>query len=200
MARLEWRDTTMATAPLFHSFGQTVMMNASVLTGSTMVLIPRFEPSFVIEQIISHKVSVFAGVPTMYIALLRAGEESLERSEQVKHSLRLGVSGGPAPLAVIRHSESRFELPVLKVMGCLKLRQLLPLTILMVIALVGQCWSTPVWSPDKITDIQGNSVAMESGRSLHCESRRQRKATIKDQKPRRKPSGDEVGSLQEISE
>lgn len=99
LMRLEYSDTTMATLPLFHSFGQTVMMNASVLTGSTMVLIPRFEPSLVIDQIISHKVSVFAGVPTMYIALLKAGEESSDtseqtskRSEQVKHSLRLGVS------------------------------------------------------------------------------------------------------------
>ncbi len=108
LMRLEYSDTTMATLPLFHSFGQTVMMNASVLTGSTMVLIPRFEPSLVIEQIISHKVSVFAGVPTMYIALLRAGEESRDtsentskRSEQVKHSLRLGVSGGASmPLEV----------------------------------------------------------------------------------------------------
>ncbi len=39
LMRLEYSDTTMATLPLFHSFGQTVMMNASVLTGSTMVLI-----------------------------------------------------------------------------------------------------------------------------------------------------------------
>ena len=124
LMRLEYSDTTMATLPLFHSFGQTVMMNASVLTGSTMVLIPRFEPSLVIEQIINHKVSVFAGVPTMYIALLKAGEKSsssleiTKRSEQVKHSLRLGVSGGASmPLEVIRQFESRFELPVLEGYG-----------------------------------------------------------------------------------
>ena len=124
LMRLEYSDTTMATLPLFHSFGQTVMMNASVLTGSTMVLIPRFEPSLVIEQIINHKVSVFAGVPTMYIALLKAGEKSSssleisKRSEQVKHSLRLGVSGGASiPLEVIRQFESRFELPVLEGYG-----------------------------------------------------------------------------------
>lgn len=118
LMRLEYSDTTMATLPLFHSFGQTVMMNASVLTGSTMVLIPRFEPKFVIEQIIQHKVSVFAGVPTMYIALLRAGEQSPEHSELVKHSLRLGVSGGASmPVEVIRQFEYRFELPVLEGYG-----------------------------------------------------------------------------------
>lgn len=134
LMRLEYSDTTMLTLPLFHSFGQTVMMNASVLTGSTMVLIPRFEPKLVIEQIISHKVSVFAGVPTMYIALLTAGEPSLEQSEQVKHSLRLGVSGGASmPVEVIRQFESRFELPVLEGYGYRKLRPLPPLIILMAI-------------------------------------------------------------------
>ncbi|TFH90076.1 long-chain-fatty-acid--CoA ligase [Vibrio ouci] len=118
LMRLEYSDTTMATLPLFHSFGQTVMMNASILTGSTLVLVPRFEPQFVIEQIIQHKISVFAGVPTMYIALLRAGEQSPEQSELVKHSLRLGVSGGASmPVEVIRQFERRFELPVLEGYG-----------------------------------------------------------------------------------
>lgn len=118
LMRLEYSDTTMLTLPLFHSFGQTVMMNASVLTGSSMVLVPRFEPTSVIEQIIQHKVSVFAGVPTMYIALLRAGEQSIKNSELVKHSLRLGVSGGASmPVEVIRQFEQRFELPVLEGYG-----------------------------------------------------------------------------------
>ncbi|WP_299136885.1 long-chain fatty acid--CoA ligase [uncultured Vibrio sp.] len=168
LMRLEYSDTTMATLPLFHSFGQTVMMNASVLTGSTMVLIPRFEPSLVIDQIISHKVSVFAGVPTMYIALLKAGEESpdtseqtCKRSEQVKHSLRLGVSGGASmPLEVIRQFESRFELPVLEGYG---LSETAPVATFNHID--GDRLSGSVGQPlcghlIKITDIQGNAVAM----------------------------------------
>ncbi|MEL0610485.1 long-chain fatty acid--CoA ligase [Vibrio echinoideorum] len=168
LMRLEYSDTTMATLPLFHSFGQTVMMNASVLTGSTMVLIPRFEPLLVIEQIITHKVSVFAGVPTMYIALLRAGEESPDssdnankRSEQVKHSLRLGVSGGASmPLEVIRQFESRFELPVLEGYG---LSETAPVATFNHID--GDRLSGSVGQPlcghlIKIADIQGNSVSM----------------------------------------
>ncbi|MFM2607547.1 long-chain fatty acid--CoA ligase [Vibrio chagasii] len=168
LMRLEYSDTTMATLPLFHSFGQTVMMNASVLTGSTMVLIPRFEPSLVIDQIINHKVSVFAGVPTMYIALLKAGEESPDtsektnkRSEQVKHSLRLGVSGGASmPLEVIRQFESRFELPVLEGYG---LSETAPVATFNHID--GDRLSGSVGQPlcghlIKITDVQGNSVEM----------------------------------------
>ena len=36
-------DTALVTLPLFHSFGQTCLMNASVLGGGTMTMLPRFE-------------------------------------------------------------------------------------------------------------------------------------------------------------
>ncbi len=36
-------DTYLVTLPLFHSFGQTVTMNAGLSVGGTLVLLPRFE-------------------------------------------------------------------------------------------------------------------------------------------------------------
>ncbi|TKF71873.1 long-chain fatty acid--CoA ligase [Vibrio sp. F13] len=101
-------------------------------------------------------------------ALLKAGEESSDslentskRSEQVKHSLRLGVSGGASmPLEVIRQFESRFELPVLEGYG---LSETAPVATFNHID--GDRLSGSVGQPlcghlIKITDIQGNSVAM----------------------------------------
>ncbi|MBV7297410.1 long-chain-fatty-acid--CoA ligase [Enterovibrio paralichthyis] len=118
LMRLEHKDTTMATLPLFHSFGQTVMMNASILTGAAIVLIPRFDPASVITQIIARQVTVFAGVPTMYIALLTASEQAEEQAEQVKQSLRVCISGGASmPVEIIRQFESRFEVPILEGYG-----------------------------------------------------------------------------------
>lgn len=118
LMRLEHKDTAMATLPLFHSFGQTVMMNASILTGASLILIPKFDPDTVISQIVEHKVSVFAGIPTMYIALFSASEHSPELSDRVKQSLRLGVSGGSSmPVEVIRQFEGRFEIPILEGYG-----------------------------------------------------------------------------------
>lgn len=159
LMRLEYSDTTMLTLPLFHSFGQTVMMNASVLTGSTMVLIPRFEPKLVIEQIISHKVSVFAGVPTMYIALLTAGEQSPEQSELVKYSLRLGVSGGASmPVEVIRQFESRFELPVLEGYGLSETAPVATFNHIDGDRLPGSVGQPLCGHMIKITDVQGNTL------------------------------------------
>src|SRR5690606_3343227 len=65
-------DTTVAlgTLPLFHSFGQTAIQHAVIAGGGTIVLLPRFEPKIALELMQKHKVNLFAGVPTMYFALL----------------------------------------------------------------------------------------------------------------------------------
>lgn len=94
-------DSTVALAvlPLFHSFGQTVIQNGTLIRGGTVVLLPRFEASAAMTAIEAHAVSFFAGVPTMYFALLHhpdAGAHDLT-------SLRYCASGGaPMPVEVMR--------------------------------------------------------------------------------------------------
>ncbi|KJY84862.1 acyl-CoA synthetase [Vibrio galatheae] len=105
-------DVHLVTLPLFHTFGQTVHLNASVLIGATLVLVPRFEPKLILELIEKHKVTLFAGVPTMYIGLLHA-----EHSNDIS-SLRLAVSGGsPLPTEVFRAFEDKFNVPILEGYG-----------------------------------------------------------------------------------
>ncbi|WP_428774257.1 long-chain-fatty-acid--CoA ligase [Vibrio sp.] len=105
-------DVHLVTLPLFHTFGQTVHLNASVLSGATLVLVPRFEPKLVLELIEKHQVSLFAGVPTMYIGLLHA-EHQYDIS-----SLRMAVSGGSSlPTEVFRAFEAKFNVPILEGYG-----------------------------------------------------------------------------------
>jgi long-chain acyl-CoA synthetase len=63
-------DVFITTLPMFHIFAMTVKMNMGLLKGITNVLIPRFDPAVIIQSIAKHKVTVFAGVPTMYWGLL----------------------------------------------------------------------------------------------------------------------------------
>ena len=63
-------DVTLATLPLFHSFGQTCIQNTSIALGATFTLLPRFTPDEALEIMERDRVTVFAGVPTMYFALL----------------------------------------------------------------------------------------------------------------------------------
>jgi long-chain acyl-CoA synthetase len=90
-------DVILGCLPLFHSFGQTCAMNSGFRAGSTLVLMPRFDGAAALDAIETYGVTVFQGVPTMYIALLDAAREDPRRP-----SLRIAVSGGASlPLAVM---------------------------------------------------------------------------------------------------
>jgi len=93
-------DVFLATLPLFHSFGQTCVMNVSIYLGATMTMLPRFDPVKAAEIIQRDKVTLFAGVPTMYFYLLNHPEmASFDLS-----SLRRCVSGGSAMPVEVMHA------------------------------------------------------------------------------------------------
>ncbi|MDB4976282.1 MAG: Acetoacetyl-CoA synthetase [Myxococcaceae bacterium] len=104
----------LATLPLFHSFGQTSVMNSTLLQGGTLVFLPKFEPKLALELMAKHKVTHFAGVPTMYFALLNYPEaEQYDLS-----SLRYALSGGSAmPVEVMTAFKSRYGVTVLEGYG-----------------------------------------------------------------------------------
>ncbi|MCH9814947.1 MAG: long-chain fatty acid--CoA ligase [Actinomycetia bacterium] len=90
-------DVLFAALPLFHSFGQVAVMNAAFRAGATLALVPRFDPATVMDVIESANVTLFAGVPTMFIALLAVAKADPRRPQ-----FRMAVSGGASlPVAVI---------------------------------------------------------------------------------------------------
>lgn len=112
--RIDENDVVMGCLPLFHVFGLTCGLNASVISGSTLALVPRFDPAKVLEVIESAKVTIFEGVPTMYAALLHhPGAETADTS-----SLRTCLSGGSAmPVEVMRAFEEKFGCAILEGYG-----------------------------------------------------------------------------------
>jgi len=114
MTRLDSHDVSLIALPLFHSFGQSVQMNASAASGGSMVLLPRFDAEAAMRAMTDHSVTVFCGVPTMYIALLNLDWQGPDLAV----SLRLGVSGGAAmPVAVLRAFEQRYGVVILEGYG-----------------------------------------------------------------------------------
>ena len=101
-------DVILGVLPFYHSFGQTVVMNASILSGATNVLIPKFEPESVIRAILDKKVTIFAAVPTMFKILADAQAEKLSLP-----TVRTCISGG-AKLSeqIAREFEEKFGLPI----------------------------------------------------------------------------------------
>jgi long-chain acyl-CoA synthetase len=107
-------DVALAALPLFHSFGQTCIQNASIAAGGTFTLIPRFsaEEAFAIME--RDRVTLFAGVPTMYFALLH---HEAERAHDLS-ALRYCMSGGSAmPVEVMRAFEAKFPVQILEGYG-----------------------------------------------------------------------------------
>ena len=104
----------LGALPLFHSFGQTCGMNATLGGGGTLSLIPRFDPGKALEIIARDKVNVFQGVPTMYNAMLHhPGHEDADTS-----SLKVCASGGSAmPVELMRGFEEAFNAKVLEGYG-----------------------------------------------------------------------------------
>ncbi|MBJ7330158.1 MAG: long-chain fatty acid--CoA ligase [Solirubrobacteraceae bacterium] len=91
-------DVALGALPLFHSFGQTVTMNGMLRAGATLILLPRFDPNEALDIIETQKVTLFAGVPTMYVAFLNTPK----LAETDTSSLRLCISGGAAiPVEVL---------------------------------------------------------------------------------------------------
>ena len=107
-------DVLFGGLPLFHSFGQTVGMNASVLAGATMTLIPRFDPTKALEILQRDRVTIMLGVPTMYVALL----QHPDKADYDLSSLRVCVSGGASlPVEVLRGFEEAFGAMILEGYG-----------------------------------------------------------------------------------
>ncbi|MCM3759708.1 long-chain-fatty-acid--CoA ligase [Alkalihalobacillus oceani] len=63
-------ERMLAVLPFFHVYGMTVCMNLAIMNGFTLILLPKFEPLQVLKVIAKHRVTLFPGAPTMYIALI----------------------------------------------------------------------------------------------------------------------------------
>jgi long-chain acyl-CoA synthetase len=105
---------TLGALPLFHSFGQTCSLNATIAAGGCLTMIPRFEPGKALEIMQRDGVTIFQGVPTMYSAILHhPGREAYDTS-----TLKVCVSGGAAlPGEVMRAFEEAFGCPILEGYG-----------------------------------------------------------------------------------
>lgn len=86
----EGKERFLTALPMFHIYGMTTSMNAAVYAAGTIVLVPRFDPKEILETIEKHQITVFCGVPTMYIVVINHPEVARYNLS----SIRFCVSGG----------------------------------------------------------------------------------------------------------
>lgn len=106
-------EVQLAVLPLAHSFGLLVS-NVAYLSGATIVMHPRFDTGAVLAAIERYRVTGFAGVPAMFVALLYSPDaEKYDTS-----SLEYCVSGSaPLPVAILQGFEQKFGCRILEGYG-----------------------------------------------------------------------------------
>ncbi|WP_448951871.1 malonate--CoA ligase [Labrys neptuniae] len=99
-----WRfsggDVLLHALPIFHTHGLFVAINTTLMAGSSMIFLPRFDAAEVLAQLA--KATAMMGVPTFYVRLL---QQAGLTTETVGH-IRLFVSGS-APLLAETHAQWR---------------------------------------------------------------------------------------------
>jgi len=99
-------DVQLAVAPLSHVLGMQGVMNATLTTGGTVVLVERFEPLAVLRLMSRTQTTGLMGAPSMFSTLVRAA-----RQEGSPPRLRFAHGGG-APFP------SELAATVAEVFGC----------------------------------------------------------------------------------
>ena len=103
------QEIMVGVLPFFHVFAMTTCMNFSVLSGATMLLLPRFEIELLLKMIEKKRPTFLCAVPTIYIAI--NNHKDVIAKKRDLSSLRVCISGGAAmPVEVM----STFE----KLTGC----------------------------------------------------------------------------------
>jgi long-chain acyl-CoA synthetase len=101
--------------PFFHIYGLTCVMLFGIKLGIEQVLLPRFEVQEALAVFENDRPTMFAGVPTMYMALLASGADL---RKQHLHDVQIFNSGGSAlPVNLKRSFEEKVGKPLFEGYG-----------------------------------------------------------------------------------
>jgi len=106
-------DTMLIPLPLNHIFG-LLMVNECNLTGARIVLHKWFEPNLVLQSIMRNKVTLFVGVPTMYIKLIESFDPAVHQVDSIHRFL---CAAAPLSLETLHLAEAKLGKPLFQGYG-----------------------------------------------------------------------------------
>lgn len=110
----EEQERFLTVLPLFHVYGMTVAMNAAILGGAELIMLPRFDLQETLETIKLTRPTIFPGVPTMYVAI----NSHPQAEDYGISSIRICVSGSaPMPVEVMREFERKTQATIIEGYG-----------------------------------------------------------------------------------
>jgi len=95
----EGEERVLVVLPLFHIYSLTVNLLLGLRLGALLVLHARFDLDTVMKELAAKKISVFAGVPTMFTAMVNHPDMSALDLKALKFC---GSGGAPLPAEIER--------------------------------------------------------------------------------------------------
>ena len=93
----EGAERALVVLPLFHIYALTVNLLYGVRLGALLVLHPRFDLDAVVADLVAKNITLFAGVPTMYMALVN---HPTVKAGGLRTLQFCGSGGAPLPVEV----------------------------------------------------------------------------------------------------
>jgi len=96
------KERLVAILPFFHVFGMTVNMNWALFTGSTIILVPKFQVDEFLKLLHKSKPTIFPGVPTIFVAIVNHPKIA----DYDLSSIRFCITGSaPMPVEILTQFE-----------------------------------------------------------------------------------------------
>ncbi len=107
-------SVTLGVLPLFHAFAATVCMHTVFESGSSVVIVEKFAPDTVLDQIEQHKVTFMVMVPTMFAAITQFGSDNPEKLASVEYC---ACGGAPLSEAVYNAFKAKYGRTIIEGFG-----------------------------------------------------------------------------------
>lgn len=106
---LHSKDVLCGMLPMAHIFGFTLQMLAPLSTGATVIVVPRFEPAWVLEVLKKYRVTHLYGLPVMFNALVNHPEASSVALDALRYCL---AGGDAVPKALNDRMQAVFHVEI----------------------------------------------------------------------------------------
>lgn len=114
LLKLNANDVFMCVLPMFHTFGFTTSVLLPLYAGAAIDIHEAFQPKEIMQSLVQNRVTVFCGVPAMYVVLAQA----LRSGKAEFPDLRLAVCGGsPMPVEVLNLFNHQYNVPLVEGYG-----------------------------------------------------------------------------------
>jgi len=107
-------ESMLCVMPLFHVYASHVCLHTMAYARGTLVILPRYHPRDTLDALARHRITIFAGSPTIFTGLL--AYEGLAEAD-FSH-LRFSYSGSaPLPAEILNRWETAVGTPIIEGYG-----------------------------------------------------------------------------------